>query len=121
MKDWGREDLWLNPPFSMMDRVVDKLRDDNAHAILVMPDWPYMKWHKPAMDMAVGSLIFSKGSRVFQLNGTLSGATKWDTRIVRVCLHTPRCTPDHVLPQGEVVKIKKLKFEPNPTKIPKTL
>ncbi len=44
-QDWGKCDLWLHPPFSRLKEVVDKPARDRAHALLVVPDWTYLKWH----------------------------------------------------------------------------
>jgi len=38
---WGNQGgtLWMNPPFSQMQQVVDKLKTDRARAIVIAPAW----------------------------------------------------------------------------------
>ena len=39
-KDWASEDLlWINPPFDLLNQVVDKIQKDGALAIVVAPEW----------------------------------------------------------------------------------
>ena len=37
LQDWSKELLLLNPPFDVMDRVLDKIHKEKAHALLVVP------------------------------------------------------------------------------------
>ena len=30
-KDWGEEFLWINPPFNLFNKVLDKIQSDKAH------------------------------------------------------------------------------------------
>ena len=38
--------LWVNPPFDVMDRVVEKLVQEKVKAIVVAPVWKHMVWWK---------------------------------------------------------------------------
>ena len=38
LQSWSSEKLWLNPPFSRLAEVVDKLERDQADALLVVPE-----------------------------------------------------------------------------------
>ena len=92
---WSGHHLWLNPPFSRLMEVVRKIRADNAHGLLVMPDWAYRRWHKQAMLLSRGALVFPKGTKLFELPGrpnSLKG-TLWPTRAVLLCGHSPKCQP----------------------------
>ena len=40
-QSWKGQVLWMNPPYSMLDKVVYKLTEDGASARLVVPDWPH--------------------------------------------------------------------------------
>jgi hypothetical protein len=39
---WGGVDqlLYINPPFHLMGRVVQKIRDEKANCVLIAPVWP---------------------------------------------------------------------------------
>ena len=43
-QNWRGQFLWMNPPYSMMDKVVHKLTEDGPSVILVVPDWPHRLW-----------------------------------------------------------------------------
>ena len=81
-QDWEGHTLWMNPPFSMLYKIAAKIVEDQAHAILVMPDWRYRVWHKQLMGLSMGDLIFPKGTKMFELNGTPCKGTLWETRVV---------------------------------------
>ena len=36
-QDWGAACNYLLPPFTILDRVLDKIERDNAEAVLVIP------------------------------------------------------------------------------------
>ena len=61
--------VYMNPPFSLFPQAVQKILDDQVHAMVVMPDWVNEKWHKRLMQHTLASVIFLKGCKVFELNG----------------------------------------------------
>ena len=69
--------LWMNPPFDDLGRVVDKLVQDQAKAILVCPHWPRDKWWKRVQDLVVGEIWYPKGTKLFLRNGEPMRGTKW--------------------------------------------
>ncbi len=64
-QSWNGENLWLNPPFSLLDRLVQKIRDDQAHAILVIPEWRLSKFFKPPSNLRRADLLWLKGTKFF--------------------------------------------------------
>jgi hypothetical protein len=47
LQHWRNEELWINPPFELMERVVGKLtRDCPRRAIIITPHWPHRPWFK---------------------------------------------------------------------------
>ena len=48
------------PPYSMLDKVVHKLTEDGASAILVVPNWPHRLWWRRLQ----GMVFFPRGHRV---------------------------------------------------------
>lgn len=110
---WGSERLlWLNPPFSHLGQVVEKLARDESHAVLVVPDWARSKWYKRAMKMSVAELVFPKGTKFFELRGEPLKGTLWGVKVMLICGHRQRCCdlksptcPDTLLiprPKGKV-------------------
>ena len=51
-EDWS-EPLWINPPFDVFPRVVQKLKQSGAKAILIVPTWPIQSWFKDIMDISI--------------------------------------------------------------------
>ena len=47
------EPLWINPPFDLFPRVVQKLKQFGAKAILIIPNWPKQTWFKDIMDITI--------------------------------------------------------------------
>ena len=43
-QDWSTEVIWANPPFSLMDKVIQKILQDEAHGILIIPCWDRCLW-----------------------------------------------------------------------------
>ena len=69
IQTWARHKLWINTSFSLLPAVVRKLRQDQAHAILVVPNWERLKWQQQAMKMALADWVLPKGTRLFDLPG----------------------------------------------------
>ena len=67
--DWGKELLWANPPFSLLQRVVQKIVKDAAHIVLVVPVWPRKDWYQEAENLSILTLSCPAGQQVFQLQG----------------------------------------------------
>ena len=38
-ENWGGELLWINPPFNLFPRVLEKIVLDKAHAVIIVPNW----------------------------------------------------------------------------------
>lgn len=43
--DWQGFFFYAFPPFSLIDKVLQKIKDDRATGILVVPDWPTQHWY----------------------------------------------------------------------------
>lgn len=43
--DWGTEQFYAFPPFSLLGKVIQKIQNDKAHGILVVPYWPTQPWY----------------------------------------------------------------------------
>ena len=92
-QNWAGPMLWMNPPFSRIGEVVQKIAEDGAHAVLVVPDWPRRTWHKKAMRMAMVSLRYPVGNHIFEMPGARKRPTPWPLRVLLICGHEPRHEP----------------------------
>ena len=76
-QDWPpSEILWLNPPWTLWPRIVDKLQKSNCEAICICPDWK-KQWVKKLLDMASEKINYSPGAKIFELHGSPMEGIKW--------------------------------------------
>ena len=50
---WDFNLCYIFPPFSLVGRVLAKVRRDSAEAIIVVPDWPTQTWYPQVKSMAI--------------------------------------------------------------------
>ena len=64
-KEWKRDEfMWCNPPYSMLGRVVEKIKTDGARGILIAPDWQTREWWGPLEDLVTRNLYFPKWTKM---------------------------------------------------------
>jgi len=51
--DWSRHIFYAFPPFSIINRVLQKIELDQATGILVVPDWPTQSWYPMVWRLAL--------------------------------------------------------------------
>ncbi len=90
-QNWGEGVLWMNPPFNVFDKVLDKILNDQAHTFLLVPKWFKRKFYQRAQNLAVDAIHFPKGAKLFERKGMPVGGIKWSVSVFLVCGHTPRC------------------------------
>ena len=69
--------LWMNPPYSEIPKVVDKIRPDKAKVIAVLPDWPTEKWFQEVWTMVKKYHHYPIGTDFFELQGKSYKLRKW--------------------------------------------
>ena len=89
-QSWKGQFLWMNPPYSRLPEVVAKLKEDQAHSVLVVPNWQGRKWYQQAWQLRLTDLWFPTGTKIFELNGKPCKGTLWPTRALLVCGRTSR-------------------------------
>ena len=52
-KCWKWDILWMNPPFSKLNQVLEKILRDEAQGILLIPVWPSRVWFHALSRLAV--------------------------------------------------------------------
>jgi len=78
-QDWHDHWLWINPPFSCIDKMVVKLICDRGKGIVVIPAWRIKSWFKVLLQIACAHCFVPPGNIVFELNGMDSGPRRWGT------------------------------------------
>ena len=71
--------LWCNPPFSVLDKVVEKVRRDEGKIILICPDWQSQNYFWELQDMVVNKKFFPQGTSVYELDGKIMDPPAWGT------------------------------------------
>jgi hypothetical protein len=69
--------VWMNPPYSEIPKVVDKIRRDKAKVIAVLPDWPTEKWFQEVWSMVKKYHHYPIGTDFFELQGKSYKLRKW--------------------------------------------
>lgn len=86
-QDWSRDNNWVNPPFAMIGRVVDKILAERARATLVVPMWPTSPWWARTMAAASAWRRLPSSEDTFLL-GSAGGAQRtappWPVFAVRI-------------------------------------
>ena len=57
--------LWVNPPWSEMWRVCDKIVKERPHVILIVPDWRDAAWFGLLKHLRDEEIYFPKGMHLF--------------------------------------------------------
>ena len=60
---WSQKLIYCFPPFSLVGRVIQKIREDKATAILVAPLWPTQSWYPTVLNMLVGYPIVFQATK----------------------------------------------------------
>ena len=79
-EDWS-EPLWINQPFEAFPRLVQKLKQSGAKAILIVPNWPKQSWFKDIMDISIDIVeLPHKGVKLYcEDNGKPLPQRSWST------------------------------------------
>lgn len=66
--DWSTDTFYAFPPFSLLGRVVQKIEQDQAEGIVIIPNWPSQPWYPQVMRLVVTApLILPSGKNTLKL------------------------------------------------------
>ena len=95
----------MKPPFNVSDQVLDKILNEKAHTILLVPRWLKRKFYHRARGLALDCLTFPVGTKLFERRGQPVGGIKWPVSVFFVCGHSPRCEKcEFHKGRGEILK-----------------
>lgn len=60
---WGKEYFYAFPPFSMISRTLDKIIQDKATGILIVPAWPSQPWYPLFITLLVNKPLIFKPNK----------------------------------------------------------
>ena len=85
---WLGEVNWVNPPWSLLDEVAHKLREEGCAATVVGPYWPGQMWFQQLEALSEEVVIMPRQRDLFtpsRLGGSeLLGASGWDGVMFRI-------------------------------------
>jgi hypothetical protein len=83
------ENNFINPPFHLLDKVVNKIITDRATATLIVPVWPQHPWYREALQHAIDIIDLSSLPNLFLPglygNSRLMGPPSWKVLACRFC------------------------------------
>ena len=66
--NWSKLDFWAFPPFSLLPRVLQKISQEKATGVVVLPHWCTQSWFPTAMKMLTASpLLLPHHPKLLQL------------------------------------------------------
>ena len=66
--NWCNKYLYIFPPFSLIPRVLKKLQEDGAKAILIVPQWPTQPWFPLLKTLSMSPpLLFARSKTLLTL------------------------------------------------------
>lgn len=66
--NWENLNLYAFPPFSVTSKVLQKLQEDKATGVVVLPNWPTQVWFSKAMRMLIQQpVLLQKSKHLLQL------------------------------------------------------
>ena len=60
---WSEYEFYAFPPFSLIPKVLNKIRHDRAHGVCVIPDWPTQPWYPLLANLLVSPPIVLKPTK----------------------------------------------------------
>ena len=61
--DWSNELFYAFPPFSIIPRVLQKIREDRATGILVVPNWPSQPWYPALRSLLIATPFMARRAK----------------------------------------------------------
>ena len=55
--DWAGIQFYAFPPFSIIPRVIQKIWNDKARGIIIIPDWPNQSWYGQVSELPIKHII----------------------------------------------------------------
>ena len=86
----------FGPFLSIFPRVLDKIVQDKAHAVILVPKWTKHKFFWKAWGLAVDAVMVPKVTFMFERNGKGQKGVPWDVYAFLVRGHVPPCPPCEV-------------------------
>lgn len=74
---WSELDFYAFPPFSMILKVIQKIKEEGARGIVVVPDWPTQPWFPLFKKLACSKILRFKPDRYMLLSPSRKKHPLW--------------------------------------------
>lgn len=93
-QDWSRDINWVNPPFSLISKVLRLVWNQGAETVIVVPVWPQCEWYWELAELASEVWLLPEGIPLFSSgrSGREQPAPPPSWRVL--IAHIPRRTPE---------------------------
>lgn len=86
--NWRQEQNWCNPPWELLDRLAQHLRETGAAATVVAPFWPAQAWYQALQELASDTLHLPSRDGLFSPGRPLESDSiappKWSVVCFRI-------------------------------------
>ncbi|KAA6313246.1 MAG: hypothetical protein EZS28_055788, partial [Streblomastix strix] len=73
---WKGELPYLHPPLPMIQATLNKVREENVAALIVVPNWPSQSWWPSLMELSTNYVNLGKSADVLKPGGRMRKAKK---------------------------------------------
>ena len=100
-RPWTSEVLWVNPPFASYPKILEKIVEDRAHAVLIMPEWHKQDFFHKAKNLEIRSVRFDCHQGLFEVRGKPLPLLRWPVQAIFVCGDRAGCPVHGTCTEGE--------------------
>ena len=65
LSEGGKETLWANPPFYLIEKVVGKIWQERSRIVLCHPDWQEASWWEPLLTLVKAGVTMPEGQSLY--------------------------------------------------------
>jgi len=78
----GQVLLWMNPLFSLLDKVVTKIESEKVECFFLCTNWTTTLWWEKVQALCAKAHFFPPGTRLFETERGPSGPIKWEVWVI---------------------------------------
>ena len=79
--DWGQwKMVWANPPWELAGKMLNKIKEDRACALICLPVWRSAPWWRDLMELQAAPLFVCRGQSLYKdPEGNKLPSPRWAT------------------------------------------
>ena len=100
LQPWTNEVNWINPPFVLMEEILQRLRSySQVQATVIAPVWPSQPWYHPLLEMSEEAYLLPENSVALTGTGTSPSSipkSRWRLMALRISSPTTCANRDYL-------------------------